>query len=79
MPNLTIKNIPDNVLRKVKRKAKLNRRSLNSEVIKNLEGLVTSAKINTNLLIEKAKELRAELNITIDDKFLAEHKNAGRL
>ncbi|MCK5455583.1 MAG: Arc family DNA-binding protein [Melioribacteraceae bacterium] len=79
MPNLTIKNIPDNVLRKVKRKAKLNRRSLNSEVIKNLEDLVTSAKINTNLLIEKAKELRAELNITIDDKFLAEHKNAGRL
>ncbi len=79
MPNLTIKNIPDNVLQKVKRKAKLNRRSLNSEVIKNLEDLVTSAKINTNLLIEKAKELRAELNITIDDKFLAEHKNAGRL
>ncbi len=79
MPNLTIKNIPDNVLRKVKRKAKLNRRSLNSEVIKNLEDLVTSAKINTSLLIEKAKELRAELNITIDDKFLAEHKNAGRL
>ncbi len=79
MPNLTIKNIPDNVLRKVKRKAKLNRRSLNSEVIKTLEDLVTSAKINTSLLIEKAKELRAELNITIDDKFLAEHKNAGRL
>lgn len=79
MPNLTIKNIPDNVLQKVKRKAKLNRRSLNSEVIKNLEDLVTSAKIDTNLLIEKAKELRAELNITIDDKFLAEHKNAGRL
>ncbi len=79
MPNLTIKNIPDNVLRKVKRKAKLNRRSLNSEVIKNLEDLVTSTKIKTNLLLEKAKNLRAELNITLDDKFLAEHKNAGRL
>jgi len=79
MPNLTIKNIPDNVLRKIKRKAKLNRRSLNSEVIKNLEDLVTSTKIKTNLLLEKAKNLRAELNITLDDKFLAEHKNAGRL
>ena len=79
MPNLTIKNIPDNILRKVKRKAKLNRRSLNSEVIKNLEDLVTSTKIKTNLLLEKAKNLRTELNITLDEKFLTENKNVGRL
>lgn len=78
MSSLTLKNIPETVLRKLKRRAKLNRRSLNSEVIKNLEEMVTSTKINTDIIIEKARQLRTELNITIDDSFLSTHKNEGR-
>jgi len=78
MSSLTIKNIPENVLKKLKLRAKLNRRSLNSEIVKNLEDLVIGTKIKTDLLINKARLLRTELNITIDEKFLTEHKNEGR-
>ena len=78
MSSLTIKNIPDSVLRKLKRRAKLNRRSLNSEIIKNLEDIVTSTKIKTDFLLEKARQIRTELDINIDEKFLFEHKNEGR-
>jgi len=79
MPSLTIKNIPDGVLKKLKRRAKSNRRSLNSEVVKNLEDLVVSSKVKTNLLLEKARQLREELNITVTEKFLIENKSKGRL
>ncbi|MEE9431804.1 MAG: Arc family DNA-binding protein [Melioribacteraceae bacterium] len=79
MPSLTIKNIPDNVLRKLKRRAKSNRRSLNSEVVKNLEDIVISSKIKTDILLVKARQLREKLNITVNEKFLADNKNKGRL
>ncbi len=35
--NITVKNIPDTVYRAIKRAAKRNRRSLNSEIIRVLE------------------------------------------
>ena len=78
MGNLTIKNIPDKVLNKLKVRAKLNRRSLNSEIVNNLEEIVTIAKVNSDLLLEKARQMRLQLNITIDENLLIEHKNAGR-
>lgn len=79
MSSLTIKNIPENVLKKLKHRAKVNRRSLNSEIVKNLEDIVTSTKIRSDILIEKAKNIRNELSITINEKFLSENKNKGRL
>jgi plasmid stability protein len=78
MSSLTIKNIPDNILNKLRRRAKLNRRSLNSEIIKNLEATVNSTKVNTELLIEKANKMRAKLNFIIDEKSFTKFKNEGR-
>jgi plasmid stability protein len=78
MSSLTIKNIPENILNKLRRRAKLNRRSLNSEIIKNLEETVNSAKVNTELLLEKANKMRAKLNFIVDEKSLSKFKNDGR-
>ena len=78
MPSVTIKNIPEIILNKLKKRAKLNRRSLNSEIIKNLEQNVNIAKVNTNLLIEKANKIRAKLNFIIDEKDLTKIKSEGR-
>ena len=78
MASLTIKNIPENILKKLKRRAKLNRRSLNSEIINNLEKTVTTVKVNADLLIEKADKIRSKLNFIVDDKSLTKFKNEGR-
>lgn len=78
MSSLTIKNIPENILNKLKQRAKLNRRSLNSEIIKNLEETVNIAKVNADLLIEKANKIRTKLNIFVDEKSLTKFKNDGR-
>ena len=78
MASLTIKNIPENILKKLKRRAKLNRRSLNSEIINNLEKTVTTVKVNTDLLIEKADKIRSKLNFIVDEKSLTKFKNEGR-
>lgn len=78
MPSLTIKNIPENVLNKLKRRAKLNRRSLNSEIIQNLEETVNIAKVNTDLLIQKANKIRTKLDIFIKEKSLRRYINDGR-
>ena len=37
MPSITIRNIPEDVLDKIKERAKKERRSLNNEIIKRLE------------------------------------------
>lgn len=37
MPSITIRNIPEDVLAKIKKRAKKERRSLNNEIIKTLE------------------------------------------
>lgn len=79
MSNLTIKNIPDKVLNKLKSRAKLNRRSLNSEIVNNLEEIVTVSKVNKDILLEKARQMRLQLNIKIDETILSEIKIEGRL
>jgi len=51
MANLTIKNIPGPVLRRLKARAATHRRSLNLEVIACLEALVQSARVDADSLL----------------------------
>jgi antitoxin FitA len=70
---LTLKNIPDEVYKRLKASAVLHRRSLNSEAIVCLEAALVPCKVNPSERIARARELRAELDA---DRFPARDMDA---
>ena len=79
MANLTIKNVPKSVLRRLKARAALHRRSLNLEVIACLESLVQSARVDIDALLVRVREIRrTPARSQLTDRVLARLKTAGR-
>jgi plasmid stability protein len=79
MANLTIKNVPKSVLRRLKARAALHRRSLNLEVIACLESLVQSARVDIDALLVRVREIRrTPARSQLTDRVLARLKAAGR-
>lgn len=79
MPTLTIKNIPEELYIKLKRSAEINRRSINSEVILCIERAIHSRKIQPEVYLARARQLREKTRhhpIT-DDEFISA-KGIGR-
>lgn len=65
MPNFTLKQIPDEVYVKLKKRAEAHRRSMNNEIIICLEKMVNPEELDTIQILEKARELRREISGTI--------------
>ena len=79
MANLTIKNVPKPVLRRLKARAALHRRSLNLEVISCLETLVQSTPLDAEALLARVREIRrAPARTRLTDRALTRLKAAGR-
>jgi plasmid stability protein len=79
MANLTIKNVPKPVLRRLKARAVLHRRSLNLEVIACLESLVQSAPVDADALLARVREIRRRpARARLTDRVLTRLKAAGR-
>jgi plasmid stability protein len=79
MANLTIKNVPKSVLRRLKARAALHRRSLNLEVIACLESLVQPARVDIDALLVRVREIRrTPARSQLTDRVLARLKAAGR-
>ena len=79
MATLTIKNIPDTVVRKLKAQAARHRRSLNSEVIDVLASAGQAVPIDVEALIARARAVRAiPETVRITPRQLKAWKNAGR-
>jgi plasmid stability protein len=79
MANLTIKNVPAPVLRRLKARATIHRRSLNLEVIACLEALVQPTPVDTDALLARVRELRQTPRRTkLTDRVLNRLKTAGR-
>ena len=80
MPTLTLKNIPDDLYAQLKDSAKINRRSINSEIIICIEKTLRSNLINPETSLTKARKLReATSEYTITDEEFNQAKTAGRL
>ncbi len=80
MTTITVKNIPLDLYEKLKKTAKQNRRSINSEIIVCIERAVESQEINPELLLNHARQLREKTaTYSITDEELNEAKNAGRI
>ena len=79
MPTLTIKNIPDDLYVRLKQRAEINRRSLNSEVIVCIERAVRSRRIQPEAYLENARRLRERTaQYPLDDDEFNAAKMAGR-
>ena len=79
MTTITVKNIPPDIYEKLKKSAEQNRRSINSEIIVCIEHAVGSHRINPDLLLNNARQLREKAAAySITDEELAEARAAGR-
>lgn len=78
MASLTIKNIPDPVLRKLKSRAASHRRSLNSEVIACLEALVQPAPLDVEAVMAEARSVRVTPKRPLTDRMLNRFRRTGR-
>jgi len=58
MATVTVKNIPDELYKRLKSVAEINRRSINSEIIVCIENVVASRRINLDETIETVRRLR---------------------
>jgi antitoxin FitA len=79
MANLTIKNAPDTLVRRLKRQAALHRRSLNLEIIACLETATHAAPADPEALLARARSVRrTPAGPRLTDPRLARLKAAGR-
>jgi plasmid stability protein len=76
---LTIKNVPEPLVRRLKRQAAAHRRSLNFEVIACLEASAGAAPMNVDAMLARVRALRrAPTRVRVTDALLTRLKLRGR-
>lgn len=79
MATLTIKNIPEPLVKRLKRQAAAHRRSLNFQVISYLEQMTHSVPVDAEALLARARALRkTPKGLKLTDRLLHELKVVGR-
>ncbi|MBN1849962.1 MAG: Arc family DNA-binding protein [Deltaproteobacteria bacterium] len=58
MATVTVKNIPDELYKRLKLSAEINRRSINSEIIVCIENNVISHRINIDEVLKDVRQIR---------------------
>jgi len=80
MNSITVKNIPTEIYESLKNSAKMNRRSINSEIIMIIEAAVHCKKIVPEDFIVTARQLREKTAAyVITDEEFNQAKRTGRL
>jgi len=79
MPTITLKNIPDELYKRLKESAADHRRSLNSEIIVQLEQALLGERIDPDAFLAGADARRKRLALPpLSERQLKLIKNAGR-
>lgn len=79
MATLTIKNIPEPLVKRLKQQATAHRRSLNFQVISYLEQMTHSVPVDADALLARARALRRiPKGMKLTDRVLDELKVVGR-
>lgn len=79
MATLTIKNIPEPLVKRLKQQAAAQRRSLNFQVISYLEQMTQSVPVDADTLLARARAIRqTPKGLKLTDRFLNELKSVGR-
>ena len=79
MATLTIKNIPEPLVKRLKRQAAAHRRSVNFEIISYLEQMTCSVPIDPSTLLARARALRrTPKDVRVTDRLLNSLKGRHR-
>ena len=79
MPNMTIKNVPDDLYEKLKENAREHGRSINNEVIFCLKRAVGGGRIDPEAFLARVDALQRELSLPpLTDKILRKARDEGR-
>lgn len=79
MATLTIKNIPEPLVKRLKQQAAAQHRSLNFQVISYLEQMTQSMPVDADTLLARARALRrTPKGMKLTDRVLDELKLVGR-
>ncbi|MCH8568876.1 MAG: Arc family DNA-binding protein [Balneolales bacterium] len=76
--NITIRDIPDEVYKKLKEQADLHQRSINSEVIFYLKKMVCSHRPDPDQIIARAKKLKQKAKGALTMKEIQQAIEKGR-
>jgi len=79
MPSLTLKNIPETVMKRLRAQAAARRRSINSEAIALLESGVQATPIDPESLLAWIRSARITPRRAVTDQLLTGARQAGRL
>jgi antitoxin FitA len=78
MPSITVKNIPTPLYQKIKKRAKAQHRSINSEIIACLERSTQSNRISSDDLILQARQMRNAIKATLTTDEIQKAIDQGR-
>lgn len=79
MASITIKNMPDDLFSKLKKKAKSNQRSLNGEIIMALRGYINKiSRPDPEEIIRIAREFRAKAKGSLSEEEIKAAIKEGR-
>jgi len=76
--NFTLKNIPDGLYEKVKQRAERNQRSINGEIISILDAATAAKRVPVDVILARARALRARTRGFLTEDFLNQAKREGR-
>ena len=79
MATVTIKNMPESLLRRLRERAQANRRSVDEEIVACIESAVSPEVVDVEEILRQARELREKTaHYVISDSEFNELKQAGR-
>jgi plasmid stability protein len=79
MPSLTIEDIPEDLLERLRRSAEEHRRSLNSEVLLRLERSIGSASIDPEAFLTRVRRLQERTKLPpLMEELLEQARREGR-
>ena len=79
MKTITLKNFPEELLKKLKELAKTNNRSLNSEIIHILKVTSKGDQFSRADIMERARKIRDSIQVKLSQGEMNRAKNEGRL
>ncbi|MGB6067910.1 MAG: Arc family DNA-binding protein [Desulfomonilaceae bacterium] len=79
MPNMTIKNIPDDLYEKLKKRAQAHDRSMNSEVIFCLKRALQGGRVDPEAFLARVEAMQQQVSMPpLTDEILRRAKEEGR-
>lgn len=78
MPNITIKNIPEPIYKKLKQQAEAQHRSMNSEIIACLERSVEPKRVSSDEILRQARLMRRKVKARLSADEIQDAIDQGR-